>query len=285
MAGNETKARNSPVFLNNAAFPIATKFPRDLQERVTQAPSLNTVHITTQHHIMSTPNTPDPETQRAIDLSLSKSSPSSPKLPSTRPSPSKPTTDTYKRTRESSIIVLGDTDDEDDDAPPTKRKRVDIIQEKNARAQTRRDESEPKGTLPMDRKAMEEERLKRVQSAARAAAAEKRIEKSVMPSEPASFYSTGDRAGAANRAVKTPGRAPGLEKIQLKEEQEPERMKLKFPDGVVKKTWEGGNGVKADEITIEDVLEKVCRLRRLRNTADANSKHYKPRCCRRSSST
>lgn len=150
-----------------------------------------------------------------------------------------------------------DSDSEDEVVPPPKRARPTAsatTASSASSAASTKPASPAKPTvvaataasaLPIDRKQLEKERLERQQ--------QRQHKDLSSPIEPASFYSSGERAVAAETipAAATQKPAPSTKKPDAAPSE------LPFAGGVVRKTWAGtGDPPAADEIAIEQILDK-----------------------------
>jgi hypothetical protein len=154
------------------------------------------------------------------------------------------------------VDLTGLSDDELDDDEALRQAIALSLQDQVTTKKAEGEKSEPKaaeskgaafGSLVLDRKAMEEERLKRLAT------------KRPRPSDDDERETPASKKPATSKAaekisVPAPTQGPASKPKESKESSG--SRPLQFPDGAVKKTWARGYAREGDDIKIEEVLQK-----------------------------
>lgn len=154
------------------------------------------------------------------------------------------------------VDLTGLSDDELDDDGALRQAIALSLQDQEMTKKVEDEKSEPKaaeskgatfGLLVLDRKAMEEDRLKRLAS------------KRPRPSDDDERDVPVSKKPATSKAaekIPVPTPAPGPASKPKESKESRGGSPLKFPEGAVKKTWARGYTRQGDDIKIEEVLQK-----------------------------
>lgn len=151
------------------------------------------------------------------------------------------------------VDLTGLSDDELDDDEALRQAIALSLQDQELTKKAEGEKPEPKaaepkgtafGSLVLDRKAMEEERLKRLAS------------KRPRPSDDDEGDVPASKKPATSKVVEKSSVSASALGLASKPKESNGGRPLQFPDGAVKKTWARGYARQGDDIKIEEVLQK-----------------------------